>query len=156
MKLLVISDSHGNYPQAFKAHELAGPVDHIIHLGDGSEDAKLLEEVLEVPVLRVAGNCDCDPQLPRELTLKFGDCQVLVTHGNRQAVKSGLGELIGRGKQVGANLILYGHTHLPAVEAADGMLLINPGSLKEGGSASYAVITVEGDEVGAVIHGIAP
>lgn len=152
MKLLVISDSHGNYPHVLKAHELAGPVDHVIHLGDGSEDARLMEEVLEVPVHRVAGNCDLEPQLPKELTLEFGDCRVLVTHGNRHFVKSGLGQLIGRGVEVGASVVLYGHTHLPSVRSAEGMLLVNPGPLKEGLPASYAIVTVDGTGASAEIH----
>lgn len=156
MKLLVISDSHGNYSHALKAHELAGPVDHIIHLGDGADDARLMEEVLEVPVVRVAGNCDCEPQLPKELTLEIDDCRVLVTHGNRQSVKAGLGQLIGRGVEVGASVVLYGHTHLPAVQSAEGMLLVNPGALKSGFPASYAIVTVDGTEVRAEIHGFDP
>lgn len=156
MKILVISDSHGNYSHAFKAHELAGPVDHIIHLGDGSDDARMLEEVLEVPVHRVAGNCDFDPVLPKEMTLEIGECRVLLTHGNRHMVKSGLGALIGRGKEVGANLVLYGHTHLPAVDSAHGMLLVNPGALKEGFPASYAIITVDGTQAKAEIYGLKP
>jgi uncharacterized protein len=152
MKLLVISDSHGNYPHAFRAHELAGEVDHVIHLGDGCEDARLLEEVLEVPVHRVAGNCDYEPELPKELTLEFEECRVYVTHGNRHMVKSGLGQLIGRGMETKASLVLYGHTHLPSVQSADGMLLVNPGALKPGFPMSYAIVTVEGGEVTAEIH----
>lgn len=151
MKLLVISDSHGNYPHALKAHTLAGPVDHIIHLGDGAEDALLMEELLEVPVFRVAGNCDFDVQLPKELTLEFGECRVFLTHGNRHFVKSGLSQLVRKGTEVGASVVLYGHTHLPAIQAAAGMLLVNPGALKQGFPGSYAIITVEGTEARAEI-----
>ena len=151
MELLVISDSHGNYAQALKAHQLAGPVDHIIHLGDGAEDARLMEEVLEVPVHRVAGNCDPDYELPRELTLEFGGCRILLTHGNTHLVKSGLKQLIRKGIEVGATVVLYGHTHLPAVTSAEGMLLVNPGALKSGFPASYAILSLDGTEARAKI-----
>jgi len=154
MKLLVISDSHGNYPHALKAHLLAGPVDHIIHLGDGADDAGLMEQVLEVPVHRVAGNCDYDPEIPTDLTLDFGGCRVFLTHGNRLLVKNGLKQLIGKGIEVGATVVLYGHTHRPAVESAEGMLLVNPGALKEGVPGSYAILTLEGSEARAEIFGI--
>ena len=143
MKLLVISDSHGNYTRALKAHQLAGPVDHIIHLGDGADDARLMEEVLEVPVHRVAGNCDFDAQLTKELTLAIGDCLIFMTHGNRHQVKSGLTQLVEKGVEVGATVVLYGHTHLPAIASAEGMLLVNPGALKEGFPGSYAIVTVD-------------
>lgn len=154
MKLLVISDSHGNYAHALKAHQLAAPVDHIVHLGDGSEDARLMEDLLEVPVHRVAGNCDCDARLPTELTLEFGQCRIFLTHGNRELVKSGLGRLIGKGIEAGAAVILYGHTHLPAVATAEGMLLVNPGALKSGFPGSYAILTVEGARASAEIFSI--
>ena len=149
-----MSDSHGNYPRALKAHELAGQVDQIIHLGDGTEDALLLEQLVEVPVIRVAGNCDREPLLPQELTLEIDDCRFFLTHGNRELVKSGLGPLIGRGIEVGANVILYGHTHLPAVQTVADLLLVNPGALRQGLAGSYAILTVTGSEVQAELFPI--
>ena len=154
MRVLVISDSHGNYPHALKAHELAGPVDHIIHLGDGAEDARLMAQVLEVPVLQVAGNCDPDPRLPQELTLDFGPCRVYLTHGNRLLVKSGLRQLVGRGLELGAAVVLYGHTHRSAVQRESGMLLVNPGSLRQGFPGSYAILTLTGTEAHAEIFAL--
>ena len=151
MRVLVISDSHGNYAHAFKAHQLAGPVDHIVHLGDGCEDARLMQEVLEVPVHRVAGNCDLDREVPAELTLELEQCRILVTHGYRQQVKSGLRQLIDEGTRLGASVVLYGHTHLPSVESAAGMLLVNPGALKEGLPGTYAIVTVDGGRASAEI-----
>jgi putative phosphoesterase len=151
MKLLVISDSHGNYARALKAHQLAGPVDHIVHLGDGAEDARLMEEVLETPVYRVAGNCDFDPELPTELILEFGQCRILATHGNRQRVKSGLSQLLAKGIAAGATVVLYGHTHLPAIASSQGILFVNPGPLKEGFPGSYAILTIDGDKASAEI-----
>lgn len=151
MRVLVISDSHGNYAHAFKAHQLAGPVDHIVHLGDGCEDARLMQEVLEVPVHRVAGNCDLDRKVPAELTLELEQCRILVTHGYRQQVKSGLRQLIDEGTRLGASVVLYGHTHLPSVESAAGMLLVNPGALKEGLPGTYAIVTVDGGRASAEI-----
>ena len=152
MKVLVISDSHGNYAHALKAHQLAGPVDHIIHLGDGADDARLMEEVLEVPVYRVAGNCDIDAGLPRELILELGGCRIFVTHGNTHLVKSGLEQLTMKGIEVGASVVLYGHTHLSAVASAEGMLLVNPGALKAGFPSSYAILDVNGTDVRAKIY----
>jgi uncharacterized protein len=151
MRLLVISDSHGNYPFALKAHELAGPVDHIIHLGDGAEDALLMAQALGVPVIQVAGNCDPDPRLPQELILDFGPCRLLLTHGNRQMVKTGLRQLVDKGIEVEATVVLYGHTHRSAVQTESGMLLVNPGALRQGFPGSYAILTLSETEVHAEI-----
>jgi len=154
MRLLVISDTHGAYPRALKAHELAGEVDLIVHLGDGAEDARLLAAVLEVPVHRVAGNCDFDASLPTELTLEFEGCRLLATHGNRQQVKSGLKKLIDRGRALAADVVLYGHTHLPSVLWSEAMLLVNPGAVKEGFSGTYAILTLDGGRASAEIFRI--
>lgn len=133
---------------------MAGPVDHIVHLGDGSEDARMMQEVLEVPVHRVAGNCDLDFRLPNEMTLEFGEYRILATHGNRHQVKSGLKQLIHKGVEVGASVVLYGHTHLARVESAEGMLLVNPGTLKEGTPGSYAIVTLDGASARAEIFSL--
>jgi len=146
MKILVISDSHGNYTSAFRAHHLAGPVDQIIHLGDGADDAGLLAQTLEVPVLRVAGNCDFDTRLPYELVMEFEGVRLFITHGNREAVKAGLTLLVERGIEAGAGVVLYGHTHRPAVQTEAGLLLVNPGQLKEGFPGSYAILTLNQGE----------
>lgn len=150
MKILVMSDSHGNYAQALKAHQLAGAVDHVVHLGDGAEDARLLEDVLEIPVIRVAGNCDTEMGLPAERCITFGESRFLLTHGNRYQVKSGLALLKRKGTEVGADVVLYGHTHQAAIEKSDELLLVNPGELKSG-QGSYAIITVAEGEASARI-----
>jgi putative phosphoesterase len=151
MRILVISDSHGNYPQALKAHELAGPVDQVIHLGDGAEDASLMAHALEIPVVRVAGNCDMDPYLPLEVTLDLEQCRVFATHGNRQMVKMGLEQLVDKGREEKARVVLYGHTHHAAVQTSAGMLLVNPGALKQGFPPSYAILTIDGPKAQAEI-----
>ncbi|MBJ6727618.1 metallophosphoesterase family protein [Geomesophilobacter sediminis] len=148
MRILVLSDSHGNYGRALKAHELAGAVDHVVHLGDGEEDARLLEDVLEIPVLRVAGNCDLGSRLPQERLVRFGNTPVLITHGNRYHVKGGLAHLARRGREAGAAVVLYGHTHLAQVDQDDEILLINPGAL-QGNRGSYAIVTIEAGRIEA-------
>lgn len=62
--------------------------------------------------------------------------------------------MIGKGIEVGATVVLYGHTHMPAVASAQGMLLVNPGALKEGVEGSYAIVTLEGTEARAEIFGL--
>jgi putative phosphoesterase len=110
-----------------------------------------MEELLATPVYRVAGNCDFDQTLPPELTLEFGGYRVLLTHGNRELVKSGLTRLIARGVELGVRVVLYGHTHQAASTQAKGMLLVNPGALKEGLPGSYAIVTLDGAKASAEI-----
>jgi putative phosphoesterase len=147
MKVLVVSDTHGNVTRAFTAHTLSGPVDIIIHLGDGSADADVLRSALDIPVINVAGNCDAGSNAPRELVWECEGNRILLTHGDAYQVKSGLGRLRQRAQELGVDAAFFGHTHQSLLENNSGLLLLNPGTLANHGyHRSYAVadITPEG------------
>ena len=141
MKVLVISDTHGAANRAFLAHTLSEPVDMIIHLGDGCADAELLREALDVPVMHVAGNCDYGANAPRERVWECDGKRILLTHGDAYRVKSGLDRIRQRAEEIGADAVLFGHTHHAMLENNPGLLLLNPGALAHYcGSCSYAVL----------------
>jgi putative phosphoesterase len=143
MNVLVISDTHGNVNRAFAAHTCAEPVDAVIHLGDGNADAEMLRDALDVPVIAVAGNCDAGSNAPRELVWECEGKRFLLTHGDAYRVKSGLVWLQQRAVEIGADAVLFGHTHRSVCETNSGLLLINPGSLAGYSTdRSYAVLTI--------------
>jgi len=143
MRVLVISDTHGCANRAFNAHSLSEPVDAIIHLGDGAADAELLRAALDVPVINVAGNCDPGSDAPRERLWECEGKRILLTHGDAYQVKSGLARLRQRAEAVGADAVLFGHTHQRALENHAGLLLVNPGTLSNAGRhRSYAVLVI--------------
>ncbi len=143
MKILVISDTHGNINRAFTAHTRSEPVDAVIHLGDGSAEADLLREALDVPVINVAGNCDPGSNAPRERVWECEGKRILLTHGDAYQVKSGLAKLRQRAQEIGADAVLFGHTHQGVHENHAGLLLVNPGTLSNvGHHRSYAVLTI--------------
>jgi putative phosphoesterase len=129
MRILVISDTHGNSPLALKACEMAAPFDALIHLGDGADDATHLGHALEVPVIHVAGNCDIGSASPRELLWECEEKKLLLVHGDAYGVKNGLGRLERRAGEVGADAVLFGHTHRATVTTLSGLLTVNPGTL---------------------------
>ena len=148
MKVLVISDTHGNANCAFRAHSLSEPVDVIIHLGDGAADADLLREALDVPVINVAGNCDLGSAAPREQVWECEGKRILLTHGDLYQVKRGLAGLLQRAEEIGADAVLFGHTHQGVLENHAGLLLVNPGTLSHAGHhRSYAVLTISPDGI---------
>jgi hypothetical protein len=152
MRILVVSDTHGNDKALFKAVEQAGEVDLLIHLGDGEADTSLIEDAYDRKVIRVAGNCDIGSQAPRELFINIGGKLMLITHGDRYRVKSGLDRLINHGRAAGADIILYGHTHNAFFETDENCFLLNPGTLSYQASFhSYAVITIENGIIDAKI-----
>lgn len=153
MRILVVSDSHGNDGLLFRAHQQAGPVDAVIHTGDGEEDARFLEETLDIPVLRVAGNCDHGSPAPRELQVVLAGRRILIVHGDRYQVKSGLEQLMNHARQVNAEVILFGHTHLALAEQRDGIQLLNPGTLGERAPfLSYGILELTPQGIIATIH----
>lgn len=150
MKVLVISDTHGNTSLAFRAHTLSEPVDAIIHLGDGAADAELLRAALEIPVINVAGNCDPGSYAPREQVWECEGKRILLTHGDLYQVKRGLAWLRQRAEEIGADAALFGHTHQGLLENHAGLLLVNPGTLSHAGHhRSYAVLDITPDGITA-------
>lgn len=130
MRVLVVSDSHNNVGNLARAIDAAGSFDALIHLGDGEADLTYFEELLgNCRFLRVAGNCDIGSSAPRELLVDWEGVHLLLCHGDQYMVKQGLAMLAERGVEVGADLVLYGHTHLARSEYVCNLHLLNPGTL---------------------------
>lgn len=156
MRILVVSDSHGNDSALFKAHQQAGAVDLLIHTGDGEQDATLAEGILDCEVLRVAGNCDLGSTAPRELVITLDGMRLLITHGDRQQVKSGLARLEQYARDLRVDAVLFGHTHQAYCEQREGLLLLNPGTLfRQAACQSFAILECGPAGLSATLHQLA-
>ena len=58
--------------------------------------------------------------------------KIFMCHGHRYGVKYSYNSIYYRGKEVGADIVLFGHSHLPIIEECDGLTLMNPGSISHG------------------------
>jgi len=155
MKILVVSDTHGNYPLLFQACESAAPFDALIHLGDGDDDANLVAHALGIEVISVAGNCDAGSLTPRERIWECGNQRFLLTHGDCYGVKFGMQKLEQRAIETGAHAVLYGHSHLAAVTSLSGVLFVNPGTLmKAAQRKTVAVLEIKPAGVTALLTDI--
>ena len=153
MRILAVSDTHGNQNALIRACTLAGDTDMLIHLGDGESDCDLLLPVFDSNIIKVAGNCDMGSDAPSELVIEIEGKRVLLTHGDRYYVKSSLEKLIKHGESADADLVLYGHTHIPRADLEDNMLVINPGTLcLHSSHRSFAIITIEDEQVEFSLH----
>ena len=142
MKILVLSDSHGNVDNMARCVEMVVPR-HILHLGDCIRDAEALQDLFpHIPMTAVPGNCDFGASgIPiRQETL--GGKRFYFTHGHLHGVKHGLYRLDLAAREAGADVVLFGHTHVAYEEYADGLYLFNPGSL--GYDYSYGYVDVVG------------
>ncbi len=129
MKILVISDTHGDIRRLKQVLEAEGPVDQVLHCGDVCMEMRRLEEVCGCTVNAVAGNMDFSGTLPYERILELEGHRIFITHGNRYGVNFTLGRLADAARELGADIALYGHTHVPLIEDYEDLLILNPGSL---------------------------
>lgn len=138
MKLLVISDTHGRLDNPMFILNKIGPkMDHVIHLGDYDTDAiTLSKQFPQLPFHFVQGNND-HSDTPYEKLVSIAGRRILCTHGHRQRVYWGLDRLHYLAQEQGAEVVLFGHTHIPLVEYAGSTLFVNPGSLTYPRSSSF-------------------
>lgn len=139
MKLLVFSDSHGSIGNMYDAATAFMP-DAVVHLGDCVRDAEDLSYALpELEILRVPGNCDYAVENRQDgMLTEFGGVRMYLTHGHAFGVKMGTQRLLAQAKQLGAQLVLFGHTHRALCEQCDGIWLLNPGSAR----MSFGVVEI--------------
>ena len=126
MRVGLISDTHGQLrAQVFEHFK---NVELILHAGDvGAEDV-LTELQALAPVHAVMGNTDTFPlaeKLPEVQQLSLLGRTLVVTHGHR--LGSPTPDLLQRAHPQ-ANIIVYGHTHVPYVGRTNGVLVVNPGA----------------------------
>lgn len=142
MKLLVLSDTHRSLGFACEAIEKEHP-DAVLHLGDHLTDAEDLSFAYSEPdFYYVPGNCDYAPTVPPALTLDFQGVRIFMTHGHLYGVKQELSALCAAAKAAGAQIALFGHTHVQHMEKRDGVLLFNPGTAGRSGRSGYGIIEI--------------
>lgn len=149
MKILVMSDTHGHKGNIEKALLKFPDVDCIIHLGDYAKDAEYIKRITGKRVYSLKGNCDVSDIAKQELILTVDGRRILALHGHRQNVKTSLLPLGLYAIQKGADLVLFGHTHIPVEELYGNMILYNPGSLGEprGRRPSVGIVAIENGEI---------
>jgi len=110
-----------------KVREL-GP-DLILHLGDYDLDAHSLADTFpHIPLRAVRGNCDLGSNAPVLKGFLIAGVRIVMTHGHRYDVKSDYAALYHMGHEAGADILLFGHTHIPHYEQVGAMHVLNPGS----------------------------
>lgn len=142
MRILVVSDSHGNVLNLRQALLSQPKAEVVIHLGDGEYDlAALKSSYPNKTFLQVRGNCDFGSSLPESASFTVGDKKIFYTHGHNYGVKSGLYTVVCAAREQKADILLYGHTHAAVTDYDDGLYIMNPGSLN-GYKPSYGTIDI--------------
>ena len=109
MKIFIISDTHGDNSKIKKIGTLYGTPG--------------------CPSFMVAGNNDFSRSLPKELVFTLCGHTFFLTHGHRYSVRYGDEDAVEAARENGADILVYGHTHVPEIRQDGGILVLNPGSL---------------------------
>ncbi|HEY8389919.1 MAG TPA: metallophosphoesterase [Clostridia bacterium] len=143
-RIVVLSDIHSNTVPLKKISGILTESDYVIFLGDGINSIYPYKNLLGDRLIMVKGNCDMFSQAGDEVVMDIDGHKLLITHGHKYHVKESLNDLIYRANEVNADLVLYGHTHIPYMETINGCTLVNPGSLglPRMGHPTYAYIVL--------------
>lgn len=140
MRILVISDSHGDSFAVRQAISQQPEAKILFFLGDGEYDLGFLgSSPSDLFVHKVRGNCDYGSSLPAYVIDEVSNVRIYACHGYAENVKYTLEHLRARAQDNKASIALYGHTHVPDTTYSDGIWFVNPGSIRQD---SYAVIDI--------------
>ncbi|MDQ7794310.1 MAG: metallophosphoesterase [bacterium] len=147
MKIGVVSDTHGQLRAVQAALARVGPLDLLLHAGDHYQDGFRLGQALKVTTKAVVGNCDLMVAGPEEEMLRLKGRRILLTHGHLYRVKRTYQLLINRAVELAADIVVFGHTHLPVSFRDGGVLFLNPGSPVAGAGRdvrrTYAILHLQ-------------
>lgn len=158
MKIGFISDTHGNLEYTLDALDYLKDCDKILHLGDilahgprnaitDGYDPKELGQILKSKdnISYIRGNCDADVDemfMDKDISnsenfFNWGDLKIYATHGYLESENS----RYYKGEELGANVIVTGHTHIKVLEFINDIVVLNPGSVTtpKDGSRSLAI-----------------
>ena len=151
MKILIVSDTHGVHRNYDKVIEREGKIDMLLHTGDIEGGELYVENTAGCPAYMVAGNCDFYSVLPGEEEVEIGGYKIFMTHGHGYYVSRGTERLKDEARKRGAQIAIYGHTHIPEIDLDGDVKVINPGSLsfprQDGRRSSYVIMHIEQGKV---------
>ena len=147
--LVVLSDTHGTDGHRLCDRALAAvsEADLVVHAGDFTTESVLDAFQEEADrLLAVAGNRDgpgVSDRLPAARTFEYGGVRFALTHTRR----GGATALSLFGRERGADVVVFGHSHRPTVSEGDAgePTLLNPGSHAEprGYRPAYCEVATE-------------
>jgi putative phosphoesterase len=100
----------------------------ILHLGDYATDGEKIAEELGINIIIVKGNGDPVSNHNDYELINIEGKKVFLTHGHKHNVNEGIDNIYYKGLELGADIILYGHTHIPVNIKENNIIIMNPGS----------------------------
>ncbi len=153
MKILLISDVHGDIPKMERIIEDNKDVDIKIFLGDFQVNKYAQQELTNIFDYVVMGNNDYPNISEKNILVDLDGIKTFMTHGDRYFSFTeyvNKGKLAKDAKLHGATLALHGHDHKASISEHDGVTVFNPGSPsypRFGSKAAYGIIEIENGSI---------
>lgn len=149
MKIGILSDTHMMKNFIDKTIPYLKKCDLIIHAGDNFSDSKYIHSMTNIGIMAVKGNCDFE-NVEEELVFEIEDKIIFLCHGDKYGVKYGIDTIESKAKEYDANIVIFGHTHIPLCIDKDEILYVNPGSIslpRQVDYRSFVIMDIENGEV---------
>lgn len=148
MKLLIISDSHLHNEWCL----LKKDYDYIIHAGDHMMSR---EWIITNTDYYVDGNNDWGNHYEEKFIIE--GINFWLVHGDEYHLKNRNNfstKLLETAKAKNANVVIYGHTHIPSIKKVDEIIFINPGSISKPRfpktKKTYCVLEIENKKISSI------
>lgn len=126
--ITVVSDTHGESGHCLegRALEAVRAADLVVHAGDLMTEAALdAFEAESREFVAVRGNNDPPlDRLPMERVVEHDGVRIALVHGHQHHATA----MTMYGREVGADLVVFGHSHKPKFENRETVPRLNPGS----------------------------
>jgi len=145
VRIVVFSDSHGDFRPLVAAVEAQPKAHAFFHLGDCEQELDDLRTLYPDKLIHfVKGNCDFGSLAKDQEIIILGGRRFFLTHGHLYGVKNGLKKITEAGQKLDADVICFGHTHSPHTGLKNGVYLLNPGTAGDsrGAGTSYGLIDI--------------
>lgn len=143
MRLLITSDTHRDTNSLEKSIKEQPKAEIVIHLGDIVDDVEIVKyKFPQKMFIQVKGNCDFNSDLPLYKDFTLENTKFFITHGHIYNVKFDINSVCMAAREKNANILLFGHTHIPFETYEENLHIMNPGSLT-GINGTYGIIDIE-------------
>ena len=145
-KILIISDTHGDISKLNDILMKHKDINYMIHAGDTWMIRNYQINTLDLDFIGVRGNVDFDFYDSHDETFQLFDKRFFLTHGHKYNVKSSINNLYYKALEEKADIVIFGHTHIPVTSEQDDLLIINPGSLsrpRRKSKGSYGILILD-------------
>lgn len=145
MRIIAFSDVHRQTGKLFEIIEKHPEADLFLNCGDSAEEVDDVQTFhRNIKIRSVCGNCDWNCSFPNELLFDFAGKKFFAAHGHTYCVKHGLERIKKRAAQLGADICVFGHTHIPMCRRENDVFYFNPGAVLDG---VYGIIDIVDSQI---------